>query len=160
MFLADAVSDHNLLTELTVGQLLGILATVGVIVGIVVKINPIMHRLNELLDDWFGEKPRPGVKGRKGVMERLSDQDAAISRIDPIVNPSAEGNHEEVLRGLADNRHQLRRIERLLVRHIRESKVWVGEVTSKAKESDFDVPPWPNLPEITVEDEGDDPARH
>ena len=170
MFLNDVLppgstSEHNLLTDLTIGQLLAVVATLVVIIGIVRSVNPIMHRLNDMLDDWNGEKQRPGVPGRKGVMERLEDQDEVLSnqdevlshlrkKVEPLVDDAAEGNHQEVLHKLDEisssahvNAHHLTRVEKLLKRHIRESKQWVQEVDEKAAERDFRVPPWPDLPD-------------
>jgi hypothetical protein len=123
-----------------------------------------MHRLNNMLDDWNGEKSRPGVPGRKGVMERLEDQDDVLSnqdevlshlrkKVEPLVDETVEGNHQEVLHKLNEIQSSthttalhLHLVEKLLKRHIRESKAWVQEVDKAAAERDFQVPAWPNLP--------------
>lgn len=154
----DAITDHNLLTDLTVGQLIGIMATLVVIVGFTRKFWPVLKRLDHLLDDWFGEPPRAGVRERKGVMQRLSDQDAAIDKLSrdltPLVDATVPGNHTEVLKRLdtitnqAKNHAQhMTHVEKLLNRHIRESRAWISEVEKRTAEVDFDVPPWPNLPD-------------
>lgn len=156
MFLADAASDHNLLTDLTIGQLLGMAVTVAAVVAIIVKINPLMKKLNQFFGDWFGEPERPGVEGRLGAMERLSEQDKQIAEIKesiaPVVDMKAEGNHRQVLARLSDiqdtvdrNRGHTHRVERLLVRHIKESRKWVADVTEKAKQTGFETPPWPQI---------------
>jgi hypothetical protein len=154
----SAVSDHNLLTDLTVGQLIAVVATIGIIIGFIRAVNPVMHRLNNLMDDWFGEQQRPGVPERKGVMQRLEDQDEVLAslrhKVEPIVDDTAEGNHQEVLAKLEQitqmshsNTAHLTKVERLLHRHIRESKAWITEVDKAAAERDFEVPKWPDLPD-------------
>jgi hypothetical protein len=161
----NAATDHNLITDLTIGQLLGIIATLIVIVTLIRTINPIMKRLNNLLDDWFGEPPRPGVPERKGVMQRMEDQDEVLGhlrrRIEPLVDETAEGNHQEVLRKLSEihessnaNNSRLRTVERLLHRHLRESRSWVQQVDKAAAEVNFQMPPWPTI--VDEEDESSD----
>lgn len=160
MILSEDVT-HNFLADVTIGQaLLGLTTLVG-IVTILWKITPITKQLSNLMDDWFGEKARPGVPQRKGVMERLSDQDEVIhqvadvvSKVEPIVDGSADGNHAEVLARLdliteqvRSNAGHLTQVEQLLNRHVRESRAWINEVEKKTAEVDFEVPPWPDLPD-------------
>jgi len=168
-------ADHNLITDLTIGQLLGIIATLIVVIGIVRTINPIFHRMNDLLDDWFGEKARPGVAARKGVMEHLEDTDADVKEIkagqieqdvaiahlrktvEPVVDNTQAGNHKEVLQRLDNidklsggNAKHLTHLEKLINRHIRESKTWVGAVDNATKDAtNFKMPPWPDMPDET-----------
>lgn len=157
-------AEHNLLTDLTVGQLLAVMGTVVVLIGLVRTINPLVKRLNNLMDDWFGQPPRAGVPQRKGVMERLSDQDAAIAvmqkKVEPVVNINTTGNHAEVLEKLNDiqkvakvNTSHLTKVEKLLHRHIRESQAWLDAVEKKTKEVDWEMPPWPYLPDPNDDDE-------
>lgn len=168
---SNSISEHNLLTDLTVGQILAVLTTLLVIIGFIKTFNPIMHRLSNMLDDWNGEPGRPGVPERKGVMQRLGAQDEAINevrtgqseqdevlshlrkKVEPLVDETMAGNHQEVLHKLDeivgtthDCGTHLSRVEHLLHRHIRESKQWVQAVDEKAREVDFIVPPWPDLP--------------
>lgn len=154
----SVTAAHNLLTDLTLGQMLALFATAAIVFGIVRKINPVMHRLNDMLDDWNGEKARPGVPERSGVMERLSEQDAVLAtlrhRIEPLVDETAKGNHLEVLARLdavaehhADCDSRMERIEHLLNRHLREAAAWVHAVDRATAERGFETPPWPNLPD-------------
>lgn len=41
------------------------------IVRALLKVGPLMKRTGEFLDDWYGEPPRPGFEGRRGVMARI-----------------------------------------------------------------------------------------
>lgn len=159
-FLLGAAADPEgqWLLDINIGQILAGVTTILLIIGLARRIRPLLKRVSYLLDDWFGEPSRPGVPGRKGVMERMSDQDKAIAgvraSVDPIVDPTRDGNHAEVLARLsliADqswNTHKhLQRVERLLHRHIRESRVWLSEVDAAAAKVNFDVPEWPSLPD-------------
>lgn len=143
-------ADHNLLTDLTVGQLLAVFASVVLIIGLIRKVNPVMKKLNDMLDDWNGERARPGVPERKGVMESISD---LKTQVEPIVDDKAEGNHQQVLDRLHEinllvttNHGDLKRMRDLLDQHIRESKAWVESVDKATAEKDFQTPPWPHLP--------------
>lgn len=151
-------ADHDLLADLTIGQLLAVIGTLAVIIGIVRKIHPVMKRLDEFMDDWFGQKARPGVEGRPGAMQRLSDQDEVLShlrkKVEPLVDETAAGNHKEVLNKLEEisgtthkNAAHLHNVEHLLHRHIRESRAWLVEVDKATAERDFKMPPWPDLPD-------------
>lgn len=44
---------------------------ISFIAGITVKLWPILKKLQQFLDDFQGEEPRPGVPERPGVMKRL-----------------------------------------------------------------------------------------
>lgn len=64
----------------------------GIVVGIITIIGTLLTcarwlyrqvvSMQDLLEDWHGEHPRPGVPGRMGVMERLD-------RIEKTVNSAA-----------------------------------------------------------------------
>jgi hypothetical protein len=41
----------------------------------------VSRELSSFQQDWHGTPPRPGVPGRKGVMERLQDQDEQLQGI-------------------------------------------------------------------------------
>ena len=65
------------------GAVLGILALIKVIV-------PWTKSVNNVVEDWAGEKSRPGVPGRDGVMVRLENienqLDKQDSKLDIITN--------------------------------------------------------------------------
>lgn len=48
-----------------------LVSTIGVLAGFGVWLRKLMHRLDNLLEDWNGSEARPGVPRRPGVMERL-----------------------------------------------------------------------------------------
>jgi hypothetical protein len=178
----DVTAEHDLITDITVGQVVAALVTIAVIIGFIRKINPIMHRLNDMLDDWNGEKARPGVPPRKGVMERLGDQDVQLTEngqrvarheidvsthldriskdLKPLVDTHAKGNHQEVLTRLdaiaSQSEHcgvKIQHLERLLNRHIREARAWVSAVDRSTAEQNIATPPWPSLPDDEDDDE-------
>lgn len=47
------------------------------VVWVVRKIAPSLKKLTDMADDFLGEKARPGVPARPGVMERLAAHEAA-----------------------------------------------------------------------------------
>lgn len=49
-----------------------LVGALGAIAGLVRVVLRMGGRIGDIHGDWFGELPRPGVPGRKGVMERLS----------------------------------------------------------------------------------------
>jgi hypothetical protein len=166
----DVLADHNLLTDLTVGQIIALVGTIGIIIGFFKKINPIMHKLNDMIDDWNGRSARPGKDAEPGVLERLKTTEQTLTgqnevlstlrhKVEPIVDETQAGNHAEVLARLDSLVHHnetcgkhLSRMEKLLNRHIRESRAWVNAVDKATAERDFVTPPWPHLPD----DEEDD----
>src|SRR5512139_3399277 len=123
--------------DVTVAQVIAFLGALGGLLVLARKAYLGGKRISDLLDDWFGERARPGVPERKGVMERLSDQDVALTEVRNRIEPLATHveNHAEVIQRLegitATSQHtagHLVRVERLLMRHIRESRVWVSAV--------------------------------
>ena len=170
---ADGSSELSYLRDLTLGQIVTVVATLGVVVGLFKKVGPLLRRISNLLDDWNGEHARPGVPERKGVMERLEDQDTVLAKQDEVlrkqdevlaalrasVNPllvdhEAIGDRHEILRRLhemtallSDQRDDVIQVKTLLHRHLRESTAWVKAVTEAASETGFTTPPWPSLPE-------------
>lgn len=50
-----------------------ILTAIAIVTFIRAKIVPVWRSFANMLEDWNGEKARPGIKARAGVMERLND---------------------------------------------------------------------------------------
>ena len=94
-----STSQHNLITDLTVGQIVAALATLGVLVGIIVKMHRPLKQLGQMLTDWHGTPARPGVKAKPGVMARLDQHEERLDAVFGLVSPVLEGptDHEEVL---------------------------------------------------------------
>jgi hypothetical protein len=149
---------NSTLRELTIIELIALLTTIftmlGILIGIFRVVIPLARRLSNLTDDWHGERARPGVPERKGVMQRLSDQDEILEELKHRLQGHADGDEPipaqlaAVDRRVLGNSHRIRAIEHLLRRHIRESEAWVTRVSLKAQaETDFEVPPWPELRE-------------
>ena len=60
---------------------------------IVRRLHKFTNRFDEFMEDWNGAEARPGVRRRPGVMERMSDQDAALKSIDDrLISVEAEIN--------------------------------------------------------------------
>lgn len=65
------------------------------------------RRVEEFMDDWTGEEPRPGVPGRPGVMERLGGFEDRLGRVEHELHP----NSGESLRDAVDlANHRLARL--------------------------------------------------
>lgn len=75
-----------------IGLLIGLITLAITLLGIAWKFGSylvsIAKRLESFFEDWEGEKARPGVPGRLGVMERLQRNEDAIEQLAVIVgNP-------------------------------------------------------------------------
>lgn len=57
--------------------LVAIVAVGLVIIWVALKLAPALKRITDMADDFLGEKSRPGVPARPGVMERLAAQERA-----------------------------------------------------------------------------------
>lgn len=89
------------LANLTVAEVIATLIALGVIIGGLKWIAPIIRGLNELLEDWRGADARPGVPRRPGVMERLEEHATDISAI----RKQVENSHSTNLRDDLDRLH-------------------------------------------------------
>lgn len=89
------------LTSLTVADTIAALIALGVIIGGLKWIVPILRGLNELLEDWRGADSRPGVPRRPGVMERLEEHATDITAI----RKQVENSHSTNLRDDLDRLH-------------------------------------------------------
>lgn len=47
------------------------------------------RRVDELVDDWMGEQERPGVPGRPGVLERVSQIEARLGAVEHELYPNS-----------------------------------------------------------------------
>lgn len=56
----------------------GIVASFGIITGVVRWLIRTARQIDQLLEDWNGTQSRPGVQGRPGVMERLEKIEMAL----------------------------------------------------------------------------------
>lgn len=56
----------------------GIAASFGIITGVIRWLTRTARQIDQLLEDWNGTQPRPGVQARPGVMERLEKIEAAL----------------------------------------------------------------------------------
>ena len=69
-------------THIDTGIIVGLITIIATLIGCARWVYQQVTSLQDLLEDWHGEKPRPGVPGRLGVMERLD-------RIEKTVNSAA-----------------------------------------------------------------------
>src|SRR5512146_1806426 len=75
---ADVTSITTIIGSLGAGSI----AFVGGTAWLVRKVRGFNNKFDEFMKDWNGTKARPGVPHKPGVMERLSLQDEALSKID------------------------------------------------------------------------------
>ncbi|MCY0957759.1 hypothetical protein [Streptomyces sp. H27-H5] len=45
-------------------------------------------RMDQFMDDWYGEPPRAGVPARPGVLERVGEIEARLARVDHELHPN------------------------------------------------------------------------
>lgn len=76
--MADVTSITTIIGSLGAGSI----AFVGGTAWLVRKVRGFNYKFDEFMKDWNGTKARPGVPHKPGVMERLSLQDEALSKID------------------------------------------------------------------------------
>ncbi|MEU6928932.1 hypothetical protein AB0A05_07185 [Streptomyces sp. NPDC046374] len=50
------------------------------------------RRVDQFMDDWYGEEARPGVPGRPGVMERMGGIEDRIGRVEHELYPNSGGS--------------------------------------------------------------------
>ncbi|MFJ8143075.1 hypothetical protein [Streptomyces sp. NPDC096013] len=96
---ADGTGIPALDTVLVWGGAITLLAGVGTITWRAVR--SALHlgrRMDQFMDDWYGEQERPGVPGRPGVMERVSGIEERLSRVEHELHP----NSGESLRDAVD----------------------------------------------------------
>lgn len=69
----------NLTDALTIGGPIGIAVAVLIVLGYVwKKLHPVIRKVEQFSEDWFGEPARPGVAARPGVMERIAKLNAEL----------------------------------------------------------------------------------
>lgn len=69
-------------SHIDTGIIVGIITIIGTLLACARWLYRQVASIQNLLEDWNGEQPRPGVPGRMGVMERLD-------RIEKTVNSAA-----------------------------------------------------------------------
>ncbi|MFD7964375.1 hypothetical protein ACFV5J_26620 [Streptomyces zaomyceticus] len=50
------------------------------------------QRVDQFMDDWYGEEARPGVPGRPGVMERMGGIEDRLGRVEHELYPNSGGS--------------------------------------------------------------------
>lgn len=66
------MGDSGPVITITWGNIVAIATVLSTIAGFIAWLHPKMRKLMALLDDWNGEKGRPGIPERDGVMTRLA----------------------------------------------------------------------------------------
>ena len=155
-------SDVNLpdfVETITIGNIITWITLVAGIVVLVRKVTPAMKKLSDTLDDIQGERARPGVPARPGIMERLATQDVSLMNITDKLE-TAVTNHALVMDQLGHmaatqkrygkqidrNSRNVARVETMLLQHIHDSQVWIADLGRSADHYNFKVPDWPQRP--------------
>ena len=68
------------LQTITVLEVLGVLGAIGLFLGSIKWVWPLISGVKSFLSDWMGEPARPGVDPRPGVPARLKDLDDAVRK--------------------------------------------------------------------------------
>ena len=66
------MGDSGPIIEITWGNIVAIVTVLSTAAGFIAWLHPKMKKLVDLIDDWNGEKSRPGIPERDGVMTRLA----------------------------------------------------------------------------------------
>lgn len=109
---------NELMTPATIG-VIGALIFIG---WLVYKAWPLVRNVSHLTDDMVGEKARPGVPARPGLMERMAALEEQVNTIHHETRPNGGGSMNDAVR----------RIERkqsvdgaALSRHIAENSIYL-----------------------------------
>ncbi len=96
-------SEHNLLYDLSVGQIVGLILTLAAVAAVFARFRKPINRMGDMADDWFGTAARPGVKAKPGVMQRLDEVENRLNEHITMSEPLLQGpmNHAEVLARLS-----------------------------------------------------------
>ena len=72
---------------------------IGVLGWIVRKLSHVGRQIDTFKEDWFGDPPRPGYKGRLSVPERLALVEEEIREIKFNVtpHPTTHSSHDEIM---------------------------------------------------------------
>ena len=68
------------LQTITVSEVLWILGVIGIFLGSIKWVWPLVSGVKSFLSDWMGEPARPGVDSRPGVPARLKTLDDAVRK--------------------------------------------------------------------------------
>lgn len=159
----------------TVGNIITWVTFIAACVVLVRKVTPVFKTLADLLDDFKGEKARPGVKARPGIMERLEKlEDTGLVIMDvrdklehmdkSNINVAKEVQRLATIQGknvrnIRDANRRVQRVETMLMQHVHDSKVWIDDLARNAEHYNFKVPDWPVRPQdpwLHDDDEDDD----
>lgn len=152
----DGADLPEFIQAITVGNLVTWLGLAFSVWLILKKMAPIVKKLADTLDDFHGEKERPGVPARPGIMERLGNQDKTLGEIAGKVETMSQshitmlsginelkGRADQNARGITRGARRTRRVEVMLMQHIHDSQIWIADLSRNAEAYNFKVPPWP-----------------
>ena len=91
------MGDAGPIIALHWGNIVAIVTSLSTVAGFTAWLHPKMRKLMDLLDDWNGEKGRPGVPERDGVMTRLAKIEGELN-----LNQSRNDAIDEQTRMLKD----------------------------------------------------------
>lgn len=89
------------LSSVTVAEVIGSLIALGVLIGGLKWIVPVLRNLRDFLEDWRGEPARPGKDARPGIPERMQSIEqtqANLSEAVGAVRKQVENSHSINLR--------------------------------------------------------------
>lgn len=85
---------------------------IGAVYGFMRKrLFPLLERMAQFMDDYYGVEERPGVPGRLGVMQRLANQDHTLNRIETNLLPNGGSSAiDKVVAGQTEIRDRVERV--------------------------------------------------
>lgn len=70
----------------------GLVTVLTAVVTAVVRVSRAMgrtwHRVDQFMDDWYGEAERPGVAARAGMVERVGGMEDRLGRVEHEMHPN------------------------------------------------------------------------
>lgn len=84
-----------------IGALTALGALLTALSGLAYKVWPVARKLNHFVDDVAGEKARPGVPARPGLMERMCNLEGRMGNLEEdvsVVRAEVKNSHHTNLR--------------------------------------------------------------
>lgn len=73
------VGPIQFLDYVSVGDVIISVGGIVTFATILIKVRPLFQNVSNFLDDWAGEPPRQGYRGRPGVMQRLESLESQLN---------------------------------------------------------------------------------
>lgn len=85
------------LEQLTVGEVIGLVAGLGLALTVLAKSWRLFGRVKDVFDDLAGEPSRPGVPARPSLMERVATMEQGLAEVHHQTHPNSGGSIKDTV---------------------------------------------------------------